>query len=629
MKGSHEIAMKDNMIEVEKYNLATKLIDTIYIFDENNRVTYEGITLKQVLKEGGIDNEDLYSSPVSLLEKLEHVRQTKKTEYFKIPGITNHFMLFPPNPDSRNIILSFRKNLQQIGKMEHDLKERVKELECLYNISHELEYNKSLDTALRNCAAHIVSGFQYSEFTSVIITLDGKTYKTQQSKIIKNELTRDIVRNSKKRGEIQVIYHEEAGFIQEEYKLVEEIAGKISRAIEKLDRTRDLENRKQILTEKNKTLISLTEECQQSRQKLEAFFSAITDPIVVIDRSYNIIMTNQGEVGELVKCHKLLFNIDEICPDCPAVRTFKSAQKETSEREYRSQIFLMQSFPIFTNGKKVDRALEVCRDVTKEKRMEFQLLQSYKLASLGKLVAGIAHEINNPNTFILGNLNIIREAFDDILPVLDAYYDNNQEYKVARLDYTIFRDSILQLVEDMQGGAKRMKKIVQDLRNYAKKDEGLLTESVEINRIIENTLRLVENQVRRNARIDINLNRNIPEITGNIQKLEQVMVNILINASQAIEGGKGIISIQTDYLKDSEEVSIEISDNGKGMDEKTRKSIFDPFFTTKRGAGGTGLGLSITYSIIKEHKGKIYVDSKPGKGTKFSIFLPVEMEKET
>ncbi len=195
--------------------------------------------------------------------------------------------------------------------------------------------------------------------------------------------------------------------------------------------------------------------------------------------------------------------------------------------------------------------------------------------------------------------------------------------KIARLDYEIFKENIPILVEDMMGGADRIKKIVDGLRNFAKKDEGLLTDDVDINSVIQNNLRITEKQIRKQAKTQMRLDPAVPIFKGNISKLEQVMMNMMVNASHAIEHDKGLIIIETGHDKENNEVIIKIRDNGKGMDEKTKRHIFDPFYTTKRNRGGTGLGLSISFGIIQEHKGRIEVDSIINKGTTFTIHLPI------
>jgi polar amino acid transport system substrate-binding protein len=165
------------------------------------------------------------------------------------------------------------------------------------------------------------------------------------------------------------------------------------------------------------------------------------------------------------------------------------------------------------------------------------------------------------------------------------------------------------------------------LRKFAKRDDGILNDEVDLNEIIQGCLRLVANQIGRRAKVKLQLDENLPKVKGNFQRLEQVVVNILINASQAIEKKMGSIVIATSYREKEKENLLRISDDGKGIDAKTVKQIFDPFFTTKRNQGGTGLGLSIAYGIIKEHKGRIEVESKPGAGTTFSIYIPVVPEE--
>jgi signal transduction histidine kinase len=173
----------------------------------------------------------------------------------------------------------------------------------------------------------------------------------------------------------------------------------------------------------------------------------------------------------------------------------------------------------------------------------------------------------------------------------------------------------------MVQGSNRIKGIVDGLRKFGKRDDGFLNEVVNLNAITESCLRLVDNQIRRTADVKADLDPDLPTIVGNSQKLQQVILNILINASQSIEQSRGMIKVTSRH--EDGEVVIRIKDNGKGMDEKTIGQIFDPFFTTKRNKGGTGLGLSIAYGIIKEHQGRIEVVSEVGAGTSFYIHLPL------
>ncbi len=386
------------------------------------------------------------------------------------------------------------------------------------------------------------------------------------------------------------------------------------------ERTLDLEKQKDLLVKKNQELMTLSEKLRESKTRLQILFETITDTVTVIDGDYNILMSNQKAIGNKGKCYKKVFGQEHPCEDCLVRRVLEEKTSITLEKVIDGEYYLLRDYPIFNSSGEVTGALEISRIITKEKNMERQLLQADKLASLGQLVSGVAHEINNPNTFIRGNLHIMQEAMNDIFPFLDQVYKSNPDLKIARLKYDIFRQNVPVLIDDMAQGANRIKGIVDGLRKFAKRDEGLLNENVDLNAITESCLRLVDNQIRRTADVKVDLDKKLPTITGNAQKLQQVIVNILINASQAIEKPKGTIHVTSESNVD--EVILRVKDDGKGMDEKTLRQTFDPFFTTKRHQGGTGLGLSIAYGIIKEHKGRINVESTVGVGTSFSICLP-------
>lgn len=386
------------------------------------------------------------------------------------------------------------------------------------------------------------------------------------------------------------------------------------------ERTLDLVNQKDLLIKKNQELVTLTEKLRESKSRIQILFNAITDTVTVIDSDLNILMSNQRTIGNKGKCYKKVFNREQPCEDCLVARVFEQKTSVRQEKEIDDGYYLLQAYPILDSDGNVTGALEFSRVITKEKNLERQLLQADKLASLGQLVSGIGHEINNPNTFIRGNLYIIQEAMNDIFPILDQYHKLNPDAKIARLDYDIFRQSVPVLIDDMVQGANRIKGIVDGLRKFAKKDEGLLNETVNLNTITEACLRLADNQIRRSAEVKVSLDPGLPSIVGNSQKLQQVIVNILINASQAIDKQRGTIHVISQF--NEREVVLRVRDDGKGMEERTIKQIFDPFFTTKRHQGGTGLGLSIAYGIIKEHQGRIDVESKVGVGTTFCVYIP-------
>lgn len=263
-------------------------------------------------------------------------------------------------------------------------------------------------------------------------------------------------------------------------------------------------------------------------------------------------------------------------------------------------------------------ALEEANRELREKQQ--QLVQSEKLASLGRLSAGMAHEINNPVQFIQGNMRIVTEAMDSMLPIMDRHAAEHPDLKVARLPYAMFRQHVTTLLQDMSNGTARIADIVRDLKKFARADEGSLNELVDINEAIGTSLRLVHNKIKKH-RVVTELDPDIPKIRGSASKIEQVIVANLINAAEALgERQDGVIEIRSAGNRD--QVSFSIADNGPGMTEEVKAKLFDPFFTTKQKTGGMGLGLSVVYGIIKDHKGWIDVETKLGAGTTLRYHLP-------
>jgi len=267
------------------------------------------------------------------------------------------------------------------------------------------------------------------------------------------------------------------------------------------------------------------------------------------------------------------------------------------------------------------------------KTSQKSLVQNEKMASLGILSAGIAHEINNPVGYILSNLTTLSEylpgidkTYKEMRALISEIDKSNPLYerrlKIERVieerDINYLREDTLDLVEETKEGANRVLAIVRGLRNFAHTDDEAM-KPADINECLQSTLNLVNNELKYHCHIETSYGE-LPNIHCSISKLGQVFMNILINAGHAIED-KGVISVTTRQSDDS--VYIDIKDNGSGMSEATVQNIFQPFFTTKPKGRGTGLGLAISFGIVQEHGGAINVDSTEGVGTVFSIQLPV------
>ncbi|HKR05610.1 MAG TPA: ATP-binding protein, partial [Bacteroidia bacterium] len=236
-----------------------------------------------------------------------------------------------------------------------------------------------------------------------------------------------------------------------------------------------------------------------------------------------------------------------------------------------------------------------------------------KMASLGQLTAGVAHEINNPINFVSANINPLKRNFEELV----TFIRQKKETNSSELNYTI--DETKQLLSGIEEGSRRTAEIVKVLRNFSRLDEEEMKKA-NINEGIISTLVLLHNKIKHQKIEVIKSLGEIPEIECYPGQLNQVFMNIISNAIDAIsENGKIIITT----LKEKDRIKISIRDTGKGMGDEVKQKIFDPFFTTKDVGKGTGLGLSISYGIIEKHKGRIEVESEKGKGSEFVILMPV------
>jgi len=281
--------------------------------------------------------------------------------------------------------------------------------------------------------------------------------------------------------------------------------------------------------------------------------------------------------------------------------------------------------------KHLDGYYGLINDITELKKAERlteikqrQLLQADKMASLGILVSGIAHEINNPNNFILLNIRLFSKIWTDILPILENYFQENGDFALAGMPYNTSIDKIDASIQGILSGSQRIKEIVQSLTNYARQDTGLRDQAVHIDIVVQNALTIVSNLVKKSTDyLTVMIGDDLPALRGNSQQLEQVIINLITNACQSLEKKSQAISLNGYFDRRENVVIFEVLDQGVGIPEEDLRHIFDPFFTTKRNMGGTGLGLSISYNIIKSHGGELVLESQPGEGTRALIRLPV------
>lgn len=283
----------------------------------------------------------------------------------------------------------------------------------------------------------------------------------------------------------------------------------------------------------------------------------------------------------------------------------------------RSRSYMVGAWQDITEDKKIRQEGEL--------RLQ-QMIQSHKLKALGEVVTGVAHEINNPVSFIANNIPLLEEMWTAIEPILASDGASNPDWGDKGLGYVEVCTNMKEIIEEFKIASQRIKRVISGLKEFARTDETEQKKPVKIEEVIHGVLIIVGAQVRKTvSRMDLYVDSDLPIIQGHFQKIEQVIANLLINAHQSIPPDrKGRIIITARSIERLNAILIEIEDNGIGMEKEVLDHIFEPFFTTRRDLEGTGLGLSISYGLIKEHRGIIGVLSSPDIGSRFSIYLPLD-----
>ena len=290
----------------------------------------------------------------------------------------------------------------------------------------------------------------------------------------------------------------------------------------------------------------------------------------------------------------------------------------------------LRTFPVLDSTGDVYRVAGLIADITTQKEMkerecehQQQLQQADKMVTLGQIVSGVAHEINNPNNFIMLNAPLVRKAWESILPVLLSEDNKSEQIYVGKMRLEDFTEYMFPLVDGILEGSKRISRIVTDLKDYTRPDIYDLTRKIDFTHPIRSAINLMRNTLTKN---NINFVSSISDtpvlIQGSSQRLEQVVINLLQNSCDALtpNGARSILLSLDNDRKD--DVSLSICDSGCGIEPQDLPHITEPFFTTKRSCGGTGLGLSVSSKIVADHGGRLLFTSKTGSGTTVTLQLP-------
>ncbi|CCO22732.1 two-component system sensor histidine kinase NtrB [Maridesulfovibrio hydrothermalis] len=364
-------------------------------------------------------------------------------------------------------------------------------------------------------------------------------------------------------------------------------------------------------------LKDINRESEDQRCEIAAILDGITDVMMVLSENMEIISVNHvferlfpgiNPIGK--KCYSLFRDIDHPCPECPAFKSLStnSVCKNTAifRIEGKNMQFDMVASPLKNPEVPDHRILIFKRDVTMEKEYQAKFYQAEKMATIGVLAAGVAHEINNPMAAVAG----FAEGIQRRLTRLEESIPEDLAEDLYDYTNTILKECL------------RCQDIVKTLLSFSRPVASEFI-PVNLNQVAEDTLRLLDHQFRRYQSIRLNMNLASPlgHIYGNEAQLKQVVLNLLTNAVDAVEED-GEISVET--FVENNHIGLRVSDSGCGIAPEIKDMLFEPFFTTKNVGKGIGIGLSTCFNIVREHNGEIIVDSEVGKGSTFTVLFPVQ-----
>lgn len=279
--------------------------------------------------------------------------------------------------------------------------------------------------------------------------------------------------------------------------------------------------------------------------------------------------------------------------------------------------------PISGGDGQATAAMVIAADVTDRRNLEAQALHNARLASIGVLAAGVAHEINNPNNAIQFNASLVSRAWKDITPILLNYYEEHGDFALGGIPFSEARENFTRLFSEITGNSERIRRIVQNLKHMSRQDAGERNEDVDVQHILEATVMILHNQIQKYTdNFTLDVPDGLPLIRGNSQQIEQVFLNTILNALQALRDRAGSVHVAAVFDADEGIIRINIRDEGSGISERDLGRLTEPFFTTRTDRGGTGLGLSISRAIIEKHGGTIGFESRIGEGTTVTITFP-------
>ena len=280
---------------------------------------------------------------------------------------------------------------------------------------------------------------------------------------------------------------------------------------------------------------------------------------------------------------------------------------------------LGQGEVVFTTFRDVTRRVQVEKEA---KEIQARLIHANRMTSLGMLVTSVAHEINNPNNFILMNARLVRHAWDELQPVLHALAEGKEDISTCKARYAEIEQQLPEQIDAIIEGGRRINDFVDNLKDFGRDEQGRPEGAVDINAVVRMSVSILNHHIARHTRhFSVDLPEGLPKVRGRVQQLEQVVLNLVMNALQALPDPDRSVRVSTSTDRERGEVTVRVADMGGGFPPEVGAHIMEPFFTTRLDQGGTGLGLAISAAIVKDYGGSIEFCSEPGSGTVFTVHL--------
>jgi len=370
---------------------------------------------------------------------------------------------------------------------------------------------------------------------------------------------------------------------------------------------------------------------RDSERKLRTVFNQSPDQIMTVDRDGLILLINRGAALEPFGSRGVGVHSADLFPAASReeyrrllARAFQNSEVNYLQYQTEDSTWWEIRIVPIIQQRKVQASMVIATDITEKRNLEAQAIRNARLASIGVLSTGVAHEINNPNNAIQTSAALFAHVWEDAIPVLREYFREQGDFSLGGLSFEEQGETVGGLISEIKDNSNRIKTIVEDLKHLGKKDPGKLDEVVDINIAIKAAVGVLSSSIRKlTHNWAMELAENLPRARGNVQQLEQVFINIILNALQSLPNQDCGVRVESVADPENQSILIRITDQGRGILKEDLPKVTEPFFTTRLQEGGTGLGLSISSTIIENHRGSISFESSMGTGTTVVLRLPI------